>query len=276
MPYSALLPLITEPEDFLSNGWLTKTRDKNIVIVDLCSEQTYSEGHIPGAYHLAPARTTRGSKPPGLLPELAQLQSIIDDLGLDQTSHIVVYDDEGGGWAGRFIWLLDSLGLYSYAYLNGGRPAWLAAGGELNNETPSPRPKTEFKASINLEPSVEKEEIMFLLGAPGSMQVWDARSPEEHRGEKVLAERGGHIPSAINGNWLDFMDRDRNLKIRLDAKEYLSSIGIHGDKPIITHCQTHHRSGLSYLIGKSLDFDIRAYPGSWSEWGNTKDTPIEI
>ena len=74
------------------------------------------------------------------------------------------------------------------------------------------------------------------------------------------------------------MDRDRSFRI-LDLnvlRERLAELGISTDKQIVTHCQTHHRSGFTYLLGKVLGFpNIKAYPGSWSEWGNLPDTPIE-
>ncbi|MCV6627946.1 MAG: rhodanese-like domain-containing protein [Cellvibrionaceae bacterium] len=270
LPQPPMLPLIIEPEDFVNEA-----RPAELIIVDLCDSQSYAEGHIPGAIHIEPKATTRGGQPPGLLPELAQLQAIVAKLGLRADSHLVVYDDEGGGWAGRFIWLLDSIGFNRYSYLDGGLPAWKAAGGEIRAGEETAAQGSEFEVHINLAPSVDKEEILFLLGAPGSIQIWDARSPEEHAGSKVVSSRGGRIPGAISGNWLDFMDRQRHLKIRRDAQDYLKQLGIDGSVPIITHCQTHHRSGLSYLIGKALHYDIRAYPGSWSEWGNSEDTPIE-
>jgi thiosulfate/3-mercaptopyruvate sulfurtransferase len=71
------------------------------------------------------------------------------------------------------------------------------------------------------------------------------------------------------------MDRDRDLRIRSDMEDILSNLGISRDKEVITHCQTHHRSSLTYLIGKSLGYSIKAYDGSWSEWGNDPHTPIE-
>lgn len=271
MPSAApLLPLIVEPEDFT-----TQERDSRLIIVDLCDRDSYLSGHIPGAIHLDPKATTRGGQPPGLLPEEAALQAIVQQLGLQDDSHIVVYDNEGGGWAGRFIWLLDSIGFVHYSYLNGGLQAWQASGAELQSETVKASQAAQFQINISQAPSVSREEIEFLLGAPGSIDIWDARSPEEFCGEKILAQRGGHIPGAVNGNWLDFMDRSQHLKIRSDAKEYLHKLGIDGSRAIITHCQTHHRSGLTYLIGKALQYDIRAYPGSWSEWGNAPDTEIE-
>lgn len=266
---STLLPLIVEPEDFQ-----TLEAPAQLIIVDLCDRESYLKGHLPGAIHIEPKATTRGGKPPGLLPEQEQLQSIVDKLGLQADSHLLIYDNEGGGWAGRFIWLLDCIGFHNYSYLNGGLTAWQAIAGTLEAGESEAQQAASYAFSISEAPSVERNEIEFLLGAPGSIDIWDARSPEEFRAEKVLAERGGHIPGAINGNWLDFMDREKHLKIRTDARDYLKALGIDGSRPIVTHCQTHHRSGLTYLIAKALDYDVRAYPGSWSEWGNLSDTEI--
>ncbi|NHO86231.1 sulfurtransferase [Pseudoteredinibacter isoporae] len=264
------MPLIVEPEAFQQ-----QEQSDRLIIVDLCDRDTYLRGHIPGAIHIDPKATTRGGQPPGLLPEEAELKAIVEKLGLQEDSHLLVYDNEGGGWAGRFIWLLDCINVQSYSYLNGGLTAWQAIDGPLQSGEETALQNARIEINISKAPSVSREEIEFLLGAPGSIDIWDARSPEEYRGEKIVAQRGGHIPGAINGNWLDFMDREQHLKIRSDAQTYLKNLGIDGSRPIITHCQTHHRSGLTYLIAKALDYDIRAYPGSWSEWGNASDTEIE-
>ena len=90
--------------------------------------------------------------------------------------------------------------------------------------------------------------------------------------------RGGHIPGARNLNWLDTIDTSRNnrLKSSEELREMLNERGITPDKEIITYCQTHHRSSHSYAMLKSLGFPhIRGYAGSWSEWGNSIETPIE-
>ena len=71
------------------------------------------------------------------------------------------------------------------------------------------------------------------------------------------------------------MDRDNALRIRTDAREYLAALGLTADKRIVTHCQSHHRSGFTYLVGKALGFNIRGYHGSWAEWGNHPTTPVE-
>ena len=92
----------------------------------------------------------------------------------------------------------------------------------------------------------------------------------------VRSSRGGHIPGAINMEWAELMDRQRNLRIREDAEVILSNIGLGKDKAIVTHCQSHHRSGFTYMVAKILGYKrIGAYDGSWAEWGSLDHTPIE-
>jgi thiosulfate/3-mercaptopyruvate sulfurtransferase len=130
------------------------------------------------------------------------------------------------------------------------------------------------KLQISNEPQVDVQELLDILGND-NVTIWDARSPEEYRGEKILAARGGHIPGAINCEWTSLMDPDKHYRIREDAEDRLGMLGIRRGQDIITHCQTHHRSAFTYMVGKILGFDIRAYPGSWSEWGNLPGTPVE-
>jgi thiosulfate/3-mercaptopyruvate sulfurtransferase len=106
----------------------------------------------------------------------------------------------------------------------------------------------------------------------------DTRSPLEYTGQKRLAERGGHIPGAVNFDWVNAMDMQNNLRLKpADAlRQQLTGLGITPDKEVIVYCQTHHRSAHTYVVLKSLGYSrIKGYPGSWSEWGNLRDTPVE-
>ena len=256
---------------------LALKKENNILLIDLCKDSVYQQAHIPGAVHVEPGSLISGQQPsPGKLPTAEALSDLFSSIGLTDDSHVIAYDDEGGGWAGRLIWTLDMIGHKHYSYLNGGIHAWLA---ETLPTEDSPVSKTpsNYKATIKEGASVTKEYIQSKMGQSG-VTIWDARSPEEFKGTQIFAKRAGHIPGAINFEWTRGMDQNQQLKVKNTSEliQTLSKLGIHGDDEIITHCQTHHRSGFTYLLGKILGFkNIKAYPGSWSEWGNDANTPIE-
>ncbi len=264
-----MLPLIIEPEHLEAH-----LSDPNLLVIDLCRPESYTTGHLPGAVPVSPADLICGIRPAvGKLPDLDHLNSLFSSIGYSPDKQLVAYDDEGGGWAGRFIWTLDVIGHKTSSYLNGGIHAWMALNLPLTDEAPSVDP-TDVQLELDYRFIAEKDDVLGAI-TDSNIQIWDARSAEEFDGTKVVSRRGGHIPGAINLDWLDTMDRDNHLKLRTDMQALLDSKGFDRQKSIITHCQTHHRSGLTYLIGKMLGYNIRAYPGSWSEWGNETDTPIE-
>ncbi|WP_434699350.1 rhodanese-like domain-containing protein [Pseudomonas sp. D1-1] len=271
MPDFSGLPLVIEPSELRP-----RLDAPELILVDLTSAARYSNGHIPGARFVDPKRTQLGQPPaPGLLPAKADLEVLFGELGHNPNAVYVVYDDEGGGWAGRFIWLLDVIGHSNYHYLDGGLLSWLDEGLPVSTEMPAPG-AGPVSLVLHDEPTATREYLQGRLGA-ADLAIWDARGPLEYSGEKVVAARGGHIPGAVNFEWTAGMDPTRNLRIRKDMPEILEQLGITPDKEIVTHCQTHHRSGFTYLVAKALGYPrVKGYAGSWGEWGNHPDTPIEL
>ena len=165
----AALPLLLEPSDLAS-----RLDTDELILVDLCSAQRYAAGHIPGARWVDPKRTQLGQPPaPGLLPERQQLEQLFAELGHREEAVYVVYDDEGGGWAGRFIWLLDVIGHRHYHYLNGGLHAWQAEGRRLATEVPSPH-AGKLELTLHDAPTATCAYLQSRLGAD-DLAIWDAR-----------------------------------------------------------------------------------------------------
>lgn len=269
-----LLPLIVEPEQLAEH-----LDAAELLIVDVpLKAESYAEGHVPGAVFLDHRRLLRGDGDvPNDVPDEQALSALFSSLGLTRDTHVVAYDDEGGGWAGRLLWTLELIGHTRYSYLNGGIHAWRAASLPQSSEDHSPQPSDYQAEILNPQAMIEREELVERLGEKG-LAIWDARSSEEYRGEKGQNRHLGHIPGAVNMEWTEAMDRERHLRIR-DYAELVTELEAQGmtpDMEVITHCQSHHRSGFTWLVGKALGFDrIRGYAGSWQEWGNRDDTPIE-
>lgn len=267
-----ILPLITEADA------LEKLRENpDILIVDLSQPQTYVQYHIPDAVFLDYAWIVHIEQPRmGLLPDEAQLSNVLGALGLSPNTHVVSYDDEGGGRASRFLWTLEAVGHHNYSLLNGGLAAWTNEGHPISSRICYPTP-LEYQAQIDNRPIADRQYILSHLNRE-DVAILDTRSPQEYAGIKVFAQRGGHIPGAVNLEWTEAMDKQHNLRLKPaeELHRMLESRGITPDKSVITYCQTHHRSAHTYIMLKSLGYEnIKGYPGSWSDWGNDASTPIE-
>ena len=267
------LPLLIEP-DILEN---TLGCD-NILIVDLSKAATYGKLHIPGAVHLDYVQITAGRKPVmGLLPAGEILDALFSSLGIDEHTHVIAYDDEGGGRAARLLWTLEMAGHKRCSLLNGGLHAWANEGHTHTDEPVTPVTK-QFHTHYNDAPSADSSYIKARLGNTDTTLL-DVRSAAEYTGIKKFAERAGHIPGALNLEWTQMMDPSRNMRFKSDEAllALLESIGVIADKEVIVYCQTHHRSAHSYIVLKHLGFkQLKGYPGSWSDWGNNPELPVEL
>lgn len=266
------LPLIVEPAELRRN-----LSAENILIVDLSRPQTYAQVHVPGAVHLDYAKIV-AARPPtmGMVPDNAALSEALGSIGVTPDMHVVAYDDEGGGRASRLLWTLNAVDHPSSSLLNGGLHAWLNDRLPVSSE-PAIKTARPYPVKFNDTFMADKKYIMARLRDPGVVFL-DTRTPAEYRGETRRAERSGHIPGAINFDWMNAIDQARSTRLKPaeDLRSMLTELGVTPDKEIITYCQTHHRSAHTYMVLKSLGYPRRrGYPGSWSEWGNSPETPIE-
>ena len=266
----AELPLLIEPQQL--KPLLTVD---DLLVVSLCKDTTYAQLHIPGAVHLAYADITasRGMTH-GLLPEPAHLESVLSAHGISNDTQVIAYDDEGGGNACRLLWTLEAMGHQQFSLLNGGLHAWANEKHPLSREPAKPA-TSQFVASPDRTGIADAEYILERLENQ-DLALWDARSVNEYQGISRFSQFPGHIPGAVNLDWLEVMDRERNLRLKStdELQQTLDGLGITVDKEVVTYCQTHHRSSLTYFVLKILGYQrIKGYPGSWSDWGNRPDTP---
>jgi thiosulfate/3-mercaptopyruvate sulfurtransferase len=192
---------------------------------------------------------------------------------------LVVVDADGGALAARARTTAQALGYPDVRVLDGGLAGWRAAGRPTVQGINVPSKVFGERALHELKtPQISPGELAERIARGDDMVIVDTRTPAEYRGETRRAERAGHIPGAVNFDWMNAIDQARNLRLKPadELKRALTGLGVTPDKEIIAYCQTHHRSAHTYIVLKSLGYPrVRGYPGSWSEWGNSPETPIE-
>ncbi|MCW9048493.1 MAG: sulfurtransferase [Gammaproteobacteria bacterium] len=271
------LTLVIEPEELNSIE-----NNEDLLIVDLSTPKQYTQAHIPGAVFIDYAHIVGMNQPyTGLLPEAQQFAHILNSLGINADTQIVAYDEEGGGKAARLIWTLHAMGHNKASMLNGGLIAWYREKLPLSNDPVISTPNSAdqlYKVDFSLQPVVADTEYIINNLENNKVGLLDARSIGEFTGTAKYAQKTGRIPGAKHFEWTRAMDENANYRLLSKEKlqTMLDELGLTQDKEIIVYCQSHHRSALSYLMLKYLGYEkVRGYPGSWSEWGNRTDTPIE-
>jgi thiosulfate/3-mercaptopyruvate sulfurtransferase len=268
------VPLLVGTEWLATKGSSQKLRliDYGRKVVD------YQAGHIPGAVFVD--RKTVWDKvdgTPGMLPSVETMVQALENAGISSDSMVVIYDNSGGLWASRLFWALEYLGHRDVHILNGGWNKWVLEKRAVQVATSLP-PRGKFIPRIQSGLLATKAWILENLSNPDVLII-DTRSPKEYAGEDVRAARGGHIPGAVNINWISNLKSD-DLKTFAPEKklaEIYDSRKISKNKIVVTHCQTGVRGTHTYFVLKLLGYPkARVYDGSWAEWGNDGEAPIVI
>ena len=263
------------PVEMLEPDVVADLPEGDTLLVQITTRALYEQAHIPGSVLVEPAELICGVPPAtGKLPPLSEIEATLARIGYQPDQRIIAFDDEGGGWAGRFFWTLDVIGHHDWAYLDGGLHAWHGAGLPLHQGTTEVAPSQPLTLSIDPGPIAEMTDVLNAIENENWV-VWDVRSAEEFAGLRSGSARRGHVPGAVNLDWELLKDGNRQLRLIEDLEGVAAELGLLDAEQVITHCQTHHRSGLSYLVGRLLGLPIKAFHGSWAEWGNDPNTPIK-
>ena len=236
----------------------------------------YREGHIPGAVYCNWAEDL--SDPPApvrwMIASPPRFERVMSRFGIGDDTSVVAYDADGGHQAARLWWALRYYGHDDVAVLHGGLQAWVAAGHRLEGGEVSP-PPARFTPRVRPELRATKEDVLAVLGKPAPILL-DVRRPSEYEGTEVRAKRGGRIPGARNLEWKEALDASLRLKPADQLRAQFAARGVNVETPVVTYCQGGVRAAHSAWVLSLLGNDrVRVYDGSWEEWGNDPDLPIE-
>ncbi|MFN8400712.1 MAG: sulfurtransferase [Anaerolineales bacterium] len=275
----------SHPEVLVETDWLAEhLNDPKVRIIESDEDfLLYDTGHIPGSVKITWHEDLNHPVVRDYLDSI-QFASLLSEKGIDNDTTVVFYGDKNNWWATYNFWVFKLFGHKDVRILNGGRKKWEDEKREFTKEVPS-YAKTVYKAPKRDDKKicVFREDV--LKHVKGNLPLVDVRSPDEYTGKKLHmpeypqegALRGGHIPGAKNIPWAKAVREDGTFKSAEELKELYEAQGITSDKDIVTYCRIGERSShswfvLTYLLGYP---NVRNYDGSWTEWGNLVNVPIE-
>lgn len=254
----------------------TMLASDDIILIDARAE--VSDSIIPGSVHFpAVSELTDPEHPVASFligPEI--FQEKMRSIGLNNNSRVVIYDAGNSLASARLFYALDYYGFSNASLVNGGIEGWLNAGYSVQNMHHSAEPGT-FRFDVQEAKSCDITYVMEAANDPNKI-IFDARSEDEYTGTDVRAERGGHIPNAVNLEWSRVLQPE-GTPYFLPAQEIqdiYSSLGITPDKEVIPHCHTNVRGSHAYFTLRLMGYDsVRPYEGSWAEYGNFEGAAVQ-
>lgn len=272
-------------EVLVSTDWVEKNLASGgvrFVEVDV-DTKAYEEGHIPGAvgwnWQSQLCDTVRRD-----VISKGELESLLGNSGVDNDTMVVLYGDNNNWFACWAYWQLEMYGHQSLRIMDGGRKKWLAEGKPLSKDRPAAAQKSYRAADADTGLRAFLPQVMAAFKDRSRWALVDVRSPDEFSG-KILCppglpetcQRGGHIPGAVSIPWGRNCNEDGTFKSAAELKSMYDGLGVRSDRSVIAYCRIGERSSLSWFVLRHLlEYDrVLNYDGSWTEWGNLVNAPVE-
>ena len=267
----------------VTTEWLVEhLNDDDLVVAEVDENpDVYDEGHVPGAIKLHWRDDLQDPVERDLVEKDA-FERLMGERGISNDTTLVLYGDKNNWFAAYAYWYLKIYGHRDVRILDGGRQKWIDESRELSTDVPQTTP-TPYAARDRDETIRARRDAV--LHAIGKDALVDVRSPQEFSGELIAApgyeqegaQRAGHIPSAQSIPWAQAVNDDGTFKSADALRELYGSKGITPDRQVTAYCRIGERSAHTWFVLRELlgYEDVRNYDGSWTEWGNLVDVPIE-
>jgi thiosulfate/3-mercaptopyruvate sulfurtransferase len=258
--------------------------DENIRIVEVDENPAlYAEAHIPGAIGFDWKRDLQDQVRRDFL-DAAAFGELFGSRGISNDHTVVLYGDRNNWFAAYTYWYLKYYGHDNVKLVNGPREKWIAEGRPTTADVPSYEAAAFTATEGDTAIRARRDEVLAALGS--ETRLVDVRSPQEFSGELIAmpgyeqegAQRAGHIPGANSVPWAQAVQEDGTFKTKDDLEQLYTDKGVLSDgNPVIAYCRIGERSAhtwfvLHELLGRD---DVKNYDGSWTEWGNLVDVPVE-
>jgi thiosulfate/3-mercaptopyruvate sulfurtransferase len=260
-----------------------RTNDPKIRLVEVdVDTSAYEKGHIKNAIAWNWTSQLQDNVRRDILNQ-RQFEQLMSSSGISNDTTVILYGDNNNWFAAYAFWQMKLYGHKDVRLMNGGRKKWELEGKPFTTEIPKVSSAT-YKASAPDTNLRAHRELIFEVLDKKNRHLVDVRSPDEFTGKVIAppgmtetAQRGGHIPGAINVPWAKAANDDGTFRSYDELLKLYEPQGIKGDKEIVAYCRIGERSShtwfvLKYLLGHDK---VRNYDGSWTEWGNLVDAPIE-